>query len=140
VVGGTLLRDTQPPALDACGGIDCPSTCFVDFYIDHVAFIHGPHTLCRECYGACMCIFDRVITTDDDGMGPCTRVYAVGCTWTSVAVPYHCQAMSAPIPNAAVLSMLIWRVKDHEWDGWMRGSLLGQGKRGMGGLVLGLVF
>jgi hypothetical protein len=46
VVGGNLLGDTQPPALDACGGIDCPSTYIIDFYIEHVAFYHGPLTLC----------------------------------------------------------------------------------------------
>jgi hypothetical protein len=72
VVGGTLLEDTQPSALDHCGGIEYLSTCNIDFYIEHVAFYHGPLTLCGECYGACMCIPDRVITTDSDGMGPYT--------------------------------------------------------------------
>jgi hypothetical protein len=56
MVSGTLLRDTQPLALDACGGIDWPSTYIIDFYIGHVAFYHGPLTLCGECNGACMCI------------------------------------------------------------------------------------
>jgi hypothetical protein len=86
VVGSTLLGDTQPPALDACGGIDCPSTCIIDFYIEHVAFYHGPLTLCGECYSACMCISDQVITTDSDGMGSCTRVYVVGCVWSCLIV------------------------------------------------------
>jgi hypothetical protein len=36
---------------------------------------------------------------------------------------YHRQVMSAPIPKAAVLAMLIRRVKAPEWDGWMPGSL-----------------
>jgi hypothetical protein len=48
--------------------------------------------------------------------------------------------MSAPILEVAMLAMLIWRVKAPEWDGWMHGSLLSQGKRGTGRLVLGLVF
>jgi hypothetical protein len=39
VVGGTLLGDMQPRALDACGDIDCPSTCILDFYVEHVAFL-----------------------------------------------------------------------------------------------------
>jgi hypothetical protein len=64
VVGGILLGDTQPPALDTCGDINCLSTCIIDFYIEHVAFYHGLLTLCGECYGAYMCILDRVITTD----------------------------------------------------------------------------
>jgi hypothetical protein len=49
VVSGTLLGDTQPWALDACGVIDCPSTCIIYFYIEHVAFYHGPLILCGEC-------------------------------------------------------------------------------------------
>jgi hypothetical protein len=60
--------------------------------------------------------------------------------WASVAMPYHRQVMSAPVLKAAVLAMLIRRVKAPEWDGWMPGSLPNRGKRGMGGLVLGLVF
>jgi hypothetical protein len=48
--------------------------------------------------------------------------------------------MSAPVPEATVLATLIRRVKALEWDGWMPGSLPGRGKRGTGGLVLGLVF
>jgi hypothetical protein len=58
LVGGTLLGDTQLLALDACGGVDCLSTYTIDFYIAHVAFYHGPLTLCGECYGVCMCIPD----------------------------------------------------------------------------------
>jgi hypothetical protein len=58
VVDDTLLGDTQLLALDACGGVDCLSTCIIDFYIARVAFYHGPLTLCGECYGACMCIPD----------------------------------------------------------------------------------
>jgi hypothetical protein len=140
VVGGTLLGDTQPPVLDACGGTDCLSTCIIDFYIEHVAFYHGLFTLCGECYSVCMSVTDRVITTDSDGTGPCTRVYDVGCVWASVVVPYHHQVMSAPVPEAAVLAILIRRVKAPEWDGWMPGSVSGRGKRGTGRLVLGLVF
>jgi hypothetical protein len=30
--GGTLLGDTQPMTLDACGGVDCLDTCIIDFY------------------------------------------------------------------------------------------------------------
>jgi hypothetical protein len=33
VGGGALLGDTQPPALDACGGVDCLGTCIIDSYI-----------------------------------------------------------------------------------------------------------
>jgi hypothetical protein len=123
VVGGTLLGETQPPVLDACGGTDCLSTCIIDFYIEHVTFYHGSFTLCGESYGACMCIPDRVITTDSDGMGPCTRVYVVGCMWASVVVPYRRQVMSAPVPKAPALDILIRRVKAPECDGWTLGSL-----------------
>jgi hypothetical protein len=52
VVGGSLLGDTQPLDLDACGGMDCLSTCIIDFYIEHVAFYHGLLTLCGERYVA----------------------------------------------------------------------------------------
>jgi hypothetical protein len=105
VVGGTLLGDTQPSVLDACGHIDCPCTCIIDFYIEHVAFYLGPLTLCGECYGAYMCILDRAVTTDSDGTGACTLVYAIGCAWASVAMPYRHREMSAPVPKAAVLAM-----------------------------------
>jgi hypothetical protein len=69
-------------------------------------------------------------------MGPCTRVYVVGCMWASVVVPYPGQVMSAPVPEATVLAMLICRVKALEWDGWTPRSLPGQGKRGTSGMVL----
>jgi hypothetical protein len=107
VVGGTLIGDTQPPALDACEGIDCLSTYIIDFYIEYAVFYHGLLTLCGECYGACMCLHDRVITMDSDETGHYTRVYATGCPWASAAVTYHQQVMSAPTPEAAVLPMLI---------------------------------
>jgi hypothetical protein len=51
---------------------------------------------------------------NSDAMGPCTRVYVVGCTWASVAVPYRHQVMSAPIPKAVKLAMLIQRMKAPE--------------------------
>jgi hypothetical protein len=121
VASGTLVGDTQPPTLDACGGIDCLSTCFIHFYIEHVAFYHGPLTLCGECYSVSMCIHDQVITMNSDGTGPCTRVYVVGCTWASMAVPCRRWVMSAPVPEAAVLAMLIRRIKPPEWDGWTPG-------------------
>jgi hypothetical protein len=44
---------------------------------------------------------------DSDGIGPCTRVYAVGCEWASAAVPYRCRVMSAPVPEAVVLAIHI---------------------------------
>jgi hypothetical protein len=53
-----LLVDTQPPALDACGGIDYLSTCITDFYIDYVVFYYGTLTLCGKCYGVYVCIPD----------------------------------------------------------------------------------
>jgi hypothetical protein len=36
--GDTLLGDTQPSTLDACGGVDCLDTCIIDFYIERMAF------------------------------------------------------------------------------------------------------
>jgi hypothetical protein len=53
---------------------------FIDFYIEHAAFYYGVFTLRGECYGVYMRIPDRVIITDGDGMGPCTRVHDVGCS------------------------------------------------------------
>jgi hypothetical protein len=49
--------------------------------------------------------------------------------------------MSAPTPEAAVLAMLFQRMKAPECNGWMLGSLLGQGKQGNGqdGLVVSLI-
>jgi hypothetical protein len=46
--------------------------------------------------------------------------------------------MSAPVPEAVVLAMLIWRMEAPEWDGWTPRSLPGRGKRGNGwvGLVV----
>jgi hypothetical protein len=38
VGGGALLRDMQPLCLDICGGVECLDTCFIELYIDHVAF------------------------------------------------------------------------------------------------------
>jgi hypothetical protein len=52
VGGGAMLGDTQPSALDACGGVDCLSTCITNFYIERVAFYHGMFTLRWKCYGA----------------------------------------------------------------------------------------
>jgi hypothetical protein len=71
-------------------------------------------------------------------MGPCTRVYAVECVWASVVVPYQCQVMSAPIPEAVMLAMLIRRMEALEWDGSTPRSLLGWGKRGNGWVTLGI--
>jgi hypothetical protein len=89
----------------------------------------------------CMYVYpDQVITMNSDGTSPCTSVYVVRCMWASVAVPYRRWVMSAPILEVTMLEMLIRRVKAPEWDGWMHGSLLSQGKRGTGRLVLGLVF
>jgi hypothetical protein len=56
--GGALLGDTQPPTLDAYGGIDCLSACIIDFYIESVAIYYGTLTLCRKCYGTYVCILD----------------------------------------------------------------------------------
>jgi hypothetical protein len=89
MVGDALLGGTQPLTLDPFETIDCLSTCITDFYIEYVAFYHGTFTLCEGCYGAYMCIPDRVTITDSDGMCPCTRVYDVGCTWVSMIVPHH---------------------------------------------------
>jgi hypothetical protein len=89
MVGDALLGDTQPPTLDACESIDCLSTCITDFYKEYVTFYHGTFTLCGGCYGAFMCIPDRVTITDSDGTGPCIRVYAIGCIWGSMAVPHR---------------------------------------------------
>jgi hypothetical protein len=55
-------------------------------------------------------------------------------------MPYHHLVMSAPIPEATLLAMIIQRVKAPEWDGWTPESFPGRGKRGTGGLVLGLLF
>jgi hypothetical protein len=73
---------------------------------------------------------------DSDGTGPYTPVYAAGCAWASVAMPYHHQVMSAPILEVVVLAMVIQRVKAPEWDCWTSGSLPGRGNRGTGRLVL----
>jgi hypothetical protein len=97
----------QPPTLDACESIDCPSTCITNFYTEYAAFHHGTFTLCRGCYDAYMCIPDQVTITDNDGTCPYTRVYAVGCAWASTAMPHRRQVMSAPALEAAVLAMLI---------------------------------
>jgi hypothetical protein len=56
--GGALLRDMKPPALDACGGIDCLSTYVTNFYIEYVVFYYGILTLCGKCYGTYVCIPD----------------------------------------------------------------------------------
>jgi hypothetical protein len=50
-------------------------------------------------------------------MGPCTRVYAVECAWASTTMPSRRRIMSAPVPEAVVLAMLIRRAKTLEWDG-----------------------
>jgi hypothetical protein len=65
---------------------------------------------------------------NSDEMGPCTRVYAVGCVWASTTVPYCRQVMSAPIPEAVVLAMLIRIAEAPEWDGWKLRSLPGLGR------------
>jgi hypothetical protein len=77
---------------------------------------------------------------DSDGTGPCTQVYAV---WARVGFYGH--ALSSPgdecsRPRGRGVDHAYWRVKAPEWDGRMRRSLLGRGKRGTSGLVLGLVF
>jgi hypothetical protein len=46
------------PTLDACGGIDCLSTCITDFYIEYVALYYGTLTLYGKCYGTYVCIPD----------------------------------------------------------------------------------
>jgi hypothetical protein len=38
VGGGALLEDTQPPVLDACGGVDCLGTCIIVLYKEHMDF------------------------------------------------------------------------------------------------------
>jgi hypothetical protein len=114
--------------MDACESIDCLSSCIIDFYIEHTTFYHRTFTLCGGCYNMCMYIPDRVTITDSDGMGPCTRVYAVSCAWASVGVPHHHQVMSAPAPKAAVLAMLIRRMEAPKWYGWTPEFLLGRGK------------
>jgi hypothetical protein len=57
-----------------------------------------------------LCFADKS-SMNSDGTGPYTRVYATGCVWASVVMPYHCRVMSAPIPEATVLAMLIQRIK-----------------------------
>jgi hypothetical protein len=50
-----------PPALDACGGIDCRHTCSLAFTGSMWPFTGGAFTLCGECYGMHAYIPDRVI-------------------------------------------------------------------------------
>jgi hypothetical protein len=89
MVGDALLGHTQPPTLDACESIDCLSTCITDIYVEYVAFHHVMCTICGWCYGTYMSIPNRVTIRDSDGMGPCTRLYGVGCAWASIVVPHH---------------------------------------------------
>jgi hypothetical protein len=126
--GGDLLGDTQPPTLHACGGIECLSTCITDFYIEYVAFYYGTLTLCGKCCGTYVCIPDLVTKIDNDGMGPCTRVYTIGCAWASATFPYHHRVISAPIPEASVMALLFWIAEAPEWEGWTPESLPGRGR------------
>jgi hypothetical protein len=96
--GGALLGDTKPLALDACGGVDCLDTYIIDFYTERMTFYMGMLTLCWNYYGAYACIPGQVTITDNDAMGPCTRVYAVRRVWAPVATPYLHQVMSASVP------------------------------------------
>jgi hypothetical protein len=89
-------------------------------------------TYAGGCYDVYMCIPDRVTIMDSDGTGPCTRVYVVGCKWALTVIPYHHWVMSAPVPEATALAMLIWKMEAPEWDRWMLGSLPGRSKRGNG--------
>jgi hypothetical protein len=63
------------------------------------------HPTRGECYGVYVCIPDRVIITDGDGMRPCTRVHVVGCLPASACL-YHRRVMNAR-PEAVVLAMFI---------------------------------
>jgi hypothetical protein len=85
--GDALLGDTQPPALDTCGGVDCLDTCIIDFDTEHIDFYQGLHTSCWNYYGAYTCIPDRVTIIDSDGTGPRTRVYAIRRAWAHVDMP-----------------------------------------------------
>jgi hypothetical protein len=55
VGGGALRGDTQPPVLDACGGVDCLGICIIDFYIEHMDFtkVCLPYT---RIIMVCMCV------------------------------------------------------------------------------------
>jgi hypothetical protein len=46
--------------------------------MEHVTFYHGLLTLCGECYDACMCIPDRVITMDSDETVPALMYMLLG--------------------------------------------------------------
>jgi hypothetical protein len=86
--GGTLLGDTQPPALDACGGADCLDIYIIDFYTKCMAFYQGMYTSHWNYYGAYACIPSRVTITNSDGMGHRARVFVVRRAWAPVAMPY----------------------------------------------------
>jgi hypothetical protein len=79
VGSGALLGDTQPAALDTCGGVDCLVTCIIDFYIERMTFYQGMFTLRWNCYGAYAHIPGRATITDSDGKGSCTHGYVVRC-------------------------------------------------------------
>jgi hypothetical protein len=55
---------------------------------------------------------DRVIITDGEGIGPCTRVHAIGCSPTSVCL-YRRRVMNAH-SEAVVLAKFIRRVQAPE--------------------------
>jgi hypothetical protein len=53
---------------------------------------HSPYE--GECYGVYVHIPDQVITTDGDGIDPCTRVHAVRCSSASACL-YRRRVMNA---------------------------------------------
>jgi hypothetical protein len=93
--GVTLLGDTRPPTLDACGDANFLDTSIIDFDIECMALYQGMLALHWNYYGAYACIPGRVTITDSDGMGPRTQVYAARHAWAPVAVPYLHQVMNA---------------------------------------------
>jgi hypothetical protein len=56
-------------------------------------------TLHWNYYDVYVCITGRVTITDSDGMGPCTRVYAIRRVWAPTVMPYLRQVMSASVPQ-----------------------------------------
>jgi hypothetical protein len=70
------------------GGLDYLGTYVTEFYIECIAFYRHMFTLRWSHYGVYAYTPGRAITSDSDGTGHSTRVYAVKCAWDPVAVSY----------------------------------------------------
>jgi hypothetical protein len=74
-------KGVKAPGLDICCGVDRPSTCETESYMEKLAFTRVCLSDVKVIMTIYVCILGRIATLADHGMDSCTRVPVARHAW-----------------------------------------------------------